>query len=580
MKPVAKTADVLSPSNLSILWRLLLLFKPYWHWMALGILLSLITLLANVGLMALSGWFITAMAIAGIAGVSIDYFSPAAGIRGLAIARTAGRYAERVVTHEATFRMLSGLRQWFYLHLEPLAPAALQHYHSGDLLSRIRADIDALENVYLRVIAPSIVAVIASSFFVYFLSFYNATLAWVEVALLFIAGVITPLLINRLSRSSGQQIVRLSTALRTDVIDSVQGMGELLIYGASERHAQKINTLSDQLLQQQRKRAGYYGVSQAVVNLCANLALLLVVIISIPLVTQFGMPAPQLVMLSLFTLASFEAVFALPLAFQTLPETLASARRIFAIIDAKPFINEPATESPSVTHYDIEFQHVSFHYPAQPSLEQPSLAIPLVLKHLSFTLTTGQRLGIVGSSGSGKSSIVNLLLRFWEASKGDIYFGGHPLKAYHSEDCRQYFSVVTQQSHFFNSTIKRNLLLANRDATEEQIETVCRIAQIHSFIISLPEGYDTWVGEAGFKLSGGQLKRLTIARALLKEAPVLILDEVGEGLDSKTEHAVLQAIFEYKKDSSILLITHSNVGLEAMDNVIVLTDEVRATSLR
>jgi ATP-binding cassette subfamily C protein CydC len=544
-----------------ILWRLLLLFKPYWGWMALGILLSLITILANVGLMALSGWFITAMALAGVAGISIDYFSPAAGIRGLAIARTAGRYAERVVTHEATFKMLSGLRQWFYLHLEPLAPAALQHYHSGDLLSRIRADIDALENIYLRVISPSIVAFIASSFFIYFLAQYHLTLAWIELALLLIAGVLTPLIVNRLSQASGKKIVRLSTALRTEVIDSVQGMGELLIYSAAEQQAQKINTLSEKLLEQQRHRVRYHSVSQAVLNLCANLALLLVVIISIPLVTHLSMPAPQLAMLALFTLASFEAVLALPLAFQTLPETLASARRIFAIIDAKPLVSEPKTASPIPQHYDIDCQQVSFRYHPQ---------APHAIKQLSFHLKTGKRLGIVGQSGSGKSSIVNLLLRFWEANSGEIYFGGHPLTAYNSDDCRQYFSVVTQHSHFFNSTIKRNLLLANKNASEQQIETVCRVAQIHDFIISLPEGYDTWVGEAGIKLSGGQLKRLTIARALLKDTPVLILDEPGEGLDSKTEHAVLKAVFDYKKDSSILLITHRNVGLDAMDDILVL----------
>jgi ATP-binding cassette subfamily C protein CydC len=561
MKQTSLSAKTKPQSNLKILWRLLLLFKPYWGWMALGILLSLVTILANVGLMALSGWFITAMALAGITGMSIDYFSPAAGIRGLAIARTTGRYVERVITHEATFRMLSGLRQWFYLHLEPLAPAALQHYHSGDLLSRIRADIDALENIYLRVISPSIVALIAGAFFVYFLAQYNLTLAWIEVGLLLIAGVVTPLMVNHLSQASGQKIVRLSTALRTNVIDSMQGMGELLIYAAAEQQAQKINSLSEQLLEQQRQRVRYNGFSQAVLNLCANLALLFVVIISIPLVTQYGMPAPQLAMLALFTLASFEAVLALPLAFQTLPETLASARRIFAIIDAKPLVNEPSIPSPTPKHYDIEYKQVSFSYQSHTQR---------VLEHLSFQLKTGKRLGIVGQSGCGKSSIVNLLLRFWEANAGEIYFGGYPLSAYKGEDCRQYFSVVTQHNHFFNSTIKRNLLLAHRDATDEQIETVCRVAHIHEFIINLPEGYDTWVGEAGIKLSGGQLKRLTIARALLKNTPVLILDEPGEGLDSKTEQAVLQAVFDYQKNNSILLITHSKVGLEAMDDVLVL----------
>ena len=557
-----KSSDPLQTvSNTAILWRLWKLFRPYWGWMALGILLSLVTIMANVGLMALSGWFIASMAIAGAAGVSIDYFSPAAGIRGFAIARTAGRYGERLVTHEATFRALAELRHWFYLHLEPLAPAVLQQYHSGDLLSRIRADIDALENVYLRIIAPVIVAFIASIAFVYFLSRYDKTLAVIELTLLFIAGVITPLVINRLSRQSGEAMVTITTTLRTDVIDSVQGMGELLIYGAAQQHAQKIDHASQNLLNQQAKMARYNGLSQAILSLCANIALLSVVIVLIPLISKAGMPPPNLPMLTLFTLASFEAVLALPLAFQTLPETLASARRIFAIVDTQPVVTEPQQASPQLNHYGIEFNNVSFQYDDQSKT---------VLNKLSFKLPTGKRLGIVGNSGTGKSSIVSLLLRFWDVNTGEIRLGGHPLEHYKSDDARQYFSVVTQHSQFFNSTIKRNLLLANKEASDQQIETVCKVAQIHDFIESLPEGYETWVGEAGIKLSGGQLKRLTIARALLKEAPILILDEPAEGLDSTTEKAVLDAVFNYKQHATILLITHRNVGLDAMDQVLVL----------
>ena len=549
-------------NDTAILWRLWKLFKPYWGWMALGIVLSLVTILANVGLMALSGWFIASMAIAGVAGASIDYFSPAAGIRGFAILRTGSRYAERLVTHEATFRVLSELRHWFYLHLEPLAPAVLQNYHSGDLLSRIRADIDALENVYLRIIAPVVVAFIASLFFVYFLSRFDNSLALAELVLLLIAGVIMPLIVNRLSRQSGENIVVISTELRTQVVDSVQGLGELLIYGAAEQQAQKIDNLSHDLLVQQAKMARYNGLSQAVLSLCANTALLLIVFITIPLITTAGLSPANLPMLALFTLASFEAVLALPLAFQTLPETLAAARRIFAIVDAKPLVTEPKGDSPQVAHHDIEFNNVCFRYSKESSK---------VLDNVSFTLKTGSCLGVVGASGIGKSSIINLLLRFWEANSGEIRFGGYKIGQFKSDDIRQYFAVVTQQNHFFNSTIKRNLLLANRDASNAQLEEVCRVAQIHDFIESLDDGYDTWVGEAGFKLSGGQLKRLTIARALLKNAPVLILDEPAEGLDSKTEKAVLDAVLEYKKDSSILLITHRKVGLEAMDDVLVLS---------
>ncbi len=561
-------------SDTAVFLRLWRLFKPYWGWMSLGILLALITVLSNVTLMALSGWFITSMAIAGLTAASIDYFSPAAGIRGLAIARTASRYAERVITHEATFRVIAELRHWFYLHLEPLAPAVLQRYHSGDLLSRIRADIDTLENVYIRIIVPVTVAIIACGLFIWFLSRYDNLLAIFVLLMFIIAGVITPLWVNKFSAKPAKKKVELSSELRTQVIDSVQGMGELLIYGAAPQQIEKVDKLSKQLLTQQSKLASHFALSQSILSLCTNIAMLGVVVIAIPLLTKSGLinagtqellSSPNLVMLTLFTLASFEAVGALPLAFQTLPETLAAARRIFTLVDAKPQVEEPKTDSPTPNNNDIVFNSVSFSYD-----QNENNSTDDVFNDLSFSLPQGKRLGIVGSSGIGKSSIVNLLLRFWEPTSGSITYGGHELSQYKGEDIRQYFSVVTQQSHFFNSTIKSNLLLAKRDASDAEVEQVCRVAQIHDFIVSLPESYDTWVGEAGLKLSGGQLKRLTIARALLKNSPVLILDEPGEGLDSQTETNLLNALFDYKKETSILLITHRQTGLDAMDEILTL----------
>jgi ATP-binding cassette subfamily C protein CydC len=335
--------------------------------------------------------------------------------------------------------------------------------------------------------------------------------------------------------------------------------------------------LSQQLLTEQAAMSRYHGLSQAVLSLSANIALILALLVVIPLVSRGELSSSVLPMIALFTLASFEAVLSLPFAFQTLPETIIAARRIFAIVDAKPLVIEPETDSPEAKHADIEFKHVSFLYPSRKPSRNPSQINndlrDLVLDKLSFKLLSGERLGVVGNSGTGKSSIVHLLLRFWAPSSGDIYFGGHNIKYYKGDDIRRYFSVVTQHSTFFNSTIKRNLLIARRDASDEQLADVCRIAQIHDFIESLPEGYDTWVGEAGLKLSGGQLKRLSIARALLKEAPVLILDEPGEGLDSQTEKALLDAVFDYKNECSILLITHKQTGLDLMDNIIVLDDK-------
>ena len=546
--------------NLKVMGRLLSLFRPYWGWMLLGILLSVITIIANVGLLALAGWFITMMGVAGAAGITkVNYFTPAATIRGFAIVRTAGRYAERLVTHEATFRLLSSLRSWFYEHLEPLAPAVLQNFHSGDLLSRLRSDIDHLENFYLRILSPVIVAVIAIILYALFLWRYDTLLLMAEIALLIIAGIFIPLIINKLAARSGKRMVQIKTELRMAIVDSMQGMGELLVYGVADKQSEKIAKLSDQLITDQQQQAALTGFSQGAIGLCANLAMWSMLIIAIPLVNHQQLSAESIPMLGLFALASFEVIAPLPLAFQLLPETMAAARRVFEIIDTRPLVTEPDQPSPQPENFDIEFDHVSFRYPDTETD---------VIQSLSFRLPEGKKLAIVGQSGVGKTSISHLLLKFWPVTEGKIKLGGYLLEQYHSNDCRQYFSVVTQQTVLFNSTIKRNLLLANPEATESQIEQACRAAHIHEFIISQPDGYDTWVGEAGLKLSGGQSRRIAIARALLKNVPILILDEPGEGLDTVTEKKILDSIINDKSTSSIILITHKKAGLDRMDTVL------------
>ncbi len=546
-------------SSTMIFIRLSLLFIPHYHWIALGILLSVLTILANVGLMAISGWFIASMALAGLTGELINYFSPAAGIRACAVGRAGSRYLERLVTHSATLRMLAELRHWFYIHIEPLAPAILQQYHSGDLFSRIRADIDTLENAYLRIITPMITSIIAGSLFVYFISFYDPLLAGVKALFLIFAGFIMPLIVLCFSRKPGRSMVMISADLRQHSIDSIHGLGELLIYGAAEQQAEKINELSRKLDSEQVKMSHYDGIAQAVLGLCAGLALLAVMIITIPLITEGDMPPVTIAMLALFTMASFEAVAAMPQAFQRLPETVAAGNRIFEIIDSKPLVTNPAPPSPQPDNFDLEFQNVSFSYGEGNEGKN-------VFENLSFTFAANSRLAIVGRSGAGKSSIINLLLRFQEADKGRIFFGGYPLEQYHGEDIRRYFSVVSQQNQLFNNSIRENLLLANPDADEELIIEVCKIARIHDFIMTLPDKYGTWIGEAGFKLSGGQLKRLSVARGLLKPAKILILDEPGEGLDKKIEKEMLSAVFAYKKLAGIILITHSRIsGIDILD---------------
>lgn len=548
-------------TNREVVRRLLALIRPWWGWMLLGALLSLITIVANISLMALSGWFIATMAIAGVTGASVNYFTPSAGIRAFAIARTASRYGERLVTHEATFRLLATLRTWFYEHLEPLAPAVLQNYRSGDLLSRIRADIDALENFYLRILAPLLVAAISGLAILLFLAQYSMILMLIELALLMIAGVAIPLLVNHLAHQAASRKVETTSALRSAVIDSTQGMSELLIYGASAQQAAKVEALSEQLLNDQQHLAKLNGGTQSAVGFCANISMWLMLIIAIPMVTIGSLTPAHLPMLALFALASFEAILPLPLAFQTLPGTLAAARRLFDIVDSKPAVQEPASPTAIPECFDIAINDVTLRYPNSQSnaLEGISLSIP-----------QGSHLAIVGPSGSGKSTLINALMRFWPVTNGTIQFGGVSIEQFSGDALRSQFAVAAQQSTLFNSTIRRNLLLAKRDATEDEIQQACKLAQIHDFIETLPEGYETWIGEAGHKLSGGQMRRLGIARALLKAAPVLILDEPGEGLDSVTEQAMLKAITESAKDRTLILITHHSVGLDDMHQIIHL----------
>jgi ATP-binding cassette subfamily C protein CydC len=284
-------------------------------------------------------------------------------------------------------------------------------------------------------------------------------------------------------------------------------------------------------------------------------------IVAIPMVTTGNLAPANLPMLALFALASFEAILPLPLAFQTLPGTLAAARRLFEIVDTKPAVIEPASPADMPKRFDIQIENASLRYPNSQinALDSISLDIP-----------QGKHIAIVGASGSGKSTLINAMMRFWPIGSGAIKLNGISIDQFSGEDLRLQFAVATQQSTLFNSTIKRNLLLAKRDATNEEIQQACKLAQIHEFIETLPEGYDTWIGEAGHKLSGGQIRRLGIARALLKPASVLILDEPGEGLDSVTEQKMLQAIAENAKGKTLILITHHLVGVESMDQVVRL----------
>ena len=548
--------------------RLVGLFLPYRNWMLWGALAALLTLLANVALMTVSGWFIAQMALVGLVGAAMDYFTPAAFIRGMAITRTAGRYIERLITHEATFRLLQELRVWFYKRLEPLAPARLQELRSADLSSRILSDIDALNHLYLRVLVPVGVALIGEAVILGVMAMFSGRVSASTLLFLLLAGVAVPLLTFRLGHAPGRRLVDLRAELRSAAVDGLQGLGELRIYGGVERQTLRIGALTDAMIGQQRQLSRATGLSQGLLSLSANLAMWGALVLAIPLVTDAAITPAQLPMLALFVLASFEAVLPLPLALQMLGETLAAARRVFSIIDARPQIDEPADlPVPQWTLAKVEIDGLRLRYPGA----QTATKCGWALDGLSLELHPGERVALVGPSGAGKSTLVQALLRFWDYQEGSVRIGGHDLRAWPGDALRTHIAVVSQDTYLFNTTIRDNLMLAKPEATQDEVIAACKAAQLHDFILSLPESYETWVGEAGMRLSGGQARRVAIARALLRDAPLLILDEPTEGLDALTERDLLRDIAQLMRGRSVLLITHRVAALPAaVDRVLVM----------
>ncbi|KAA3628061.1 MAG: thiol reductant ABC exporter subunit CydC [Proteobacteria bacterium] len=541
--------------------RLLTPVRRYTAWLAFGLLAALATLVANVGLMAISGWFIAAMAVAGSSGAAINYFTPAAFIRAFAMLRTGGRYVERLVVHEATFRVLGELRVWFFEHLEPLAPARLSLSRDGDLLSRVRADIDSLENLYARLLVPTAVALLGIAATGAFMLRYDAALALVTLAGLMTAGFVVPYTGWRFGSRPAARQVGIAANLRTALVDSLQGMRELSVFGGQARSRRRVAELDTLWVAEQRRLSNLRGLTNAAIELASNVTLLGGLIVAVPLVGNGTLSGPELAMAALFILAAFESVSPLPQAFTLLGETTASAQRLFEVVDSKPMVTDPCSPPLRVHGLDIELESVGFRYRAGGDR---------ALDGVTFAIHEGERVAIIGPSGSGKSSIVNLLLRFWDYQEGSIRLGGRELRDYCADDVRSQFSVVSQYDHLFNTTIRENLLVAAPRAGRDALERACRNARIHDAITAMPAGYDTLVGEGGAQLSGGESRRLIVARALLRNAPLLVLDEPTEGLDSATAASLTSTLDKLMRGRTVILITHRACDLQCVDRIVML----------
>lgn len=542
------------------LWPYLALYKRHKWLLLLGIVLAIVTLLASIGLLTLSGWFLSASAVVGVAGIySFNYMLPAAGVRGAAIIRTAGRYFERLVSHDATFRVLQHLRVFTFSKLLPLSPAGLARFRQGELLNRVVADVDTLDHLYLRVISPLVGALVVILVVTVGLSVLDVTLALTLGGIMLLTLLVMPPLFYRAGKPAGESITRLRGQYRQHLTSWLQGQAELMLFNASDRYRQQMEKTEARWLDAQRRQAELTALSQALMLLIGGIAVIAMLWLASAGVGGDTQPGALIALFVFCALAAFEALAPVTGAFQHLGQVIASAKRITQITEQEPEVAFPQGEGQTLDRVLLRLHQVTFSYPQQPS---PAL------EKVSLQIEAGEHIAILGRTGCGKSTLLQLLTRAWDPAEGEILLNNQPLGQFNEATLRRAMSVVPQRVHLFSATLRDNLLLASPGASDARLaQTLERVGLAKLLEDS---GLNSWLGEGGRQLSGGELRRLAIARALLHDAPVMLLDEPTEGLDATTESQILDLLAEVMREKTVLMVTHRLRGLARFNQIIVM----------
>ena len=538
----------------------LALYKRHFWLLLLGVILAIVTLLASIGLLTLSGWFLSASAVVGAAGLySFNYMLPAAGVRGAAITRTAGRYFERLVSHDATFRVLQHLRVTTFSKLLPLSPAGLSRFRQGELLNRVVADVDTLDHLYLRVISPLVGALVVIVVVTVGLSVLDVPLALMLGGIMLATLIVLPPLFYRAGKPTGENLTQLRGQYRQQLTTWLQGQAELTIFGASQRYREQMENTELSWHDAQRRQSDLTAASQAVMLLIGAIAVLTMLWFAAGGVGDNTQPGALIALFVFCALAAFEALAPVTGAFQHLGQVIASAIRITQITDCPPEVQFPQTSAMAPTEVNVNLQDISFSYP-----EQPQKA----LDGISLSIAAGEHVAVLGRTGCGKSTLLQLLTRAWDPQHGEVLLNGVPLTQYGETALRASISMVPQRVHLFSATLRDNLLLAAPQATDEALAAVLTRTGLEKLLDD--SGLNAWLGESGRQLSGGELRRLAIARALLHDAPLVLLDEPTEGLDAATESQILELLEEVMQEKTVLMVTHRLRGLSRFDQIIVM----------
>ncbi len=520
-----------------------------------ALILAAGTVLAGIGLMSTSGYLISRAAQRPMI---VDLFMVTAGVRFFGISRAVVRYFERVVSHDLTFKILLSMRTQLYNQIEAFSQRWLMSKRPGELLSSITSDIETLQNVYLRVISPVIVATIISIITFASLAFYNITLASVTLAFFIINGTAVPGLAAYLAKGRGKEDVDTRTRMKVFLVDRLQGLQDLIWMSRKKNTMAEFDEMQEKLKQIQLKNAGTSGLVEGLNNLMAHTAMFSVLVLAIPLVINGEIKGVMLAALTLGVLSSFEALQGLANAFVQQEASEEAASRLFSLAQEVPGISAGTIKmkEPAGKNISLSFNDVSFYYHDKKD----------VLKNISFTLSVGSKTAIVGPTGSGKSTLINLLLGFWHPTQGKIMAERDDIRQLDMEKYRNLFGIVSQDAYIFNRSLRENLLLANPDAADKQLVEILQAVGLTSFANNL--GMEP--GTQGMRFSGGERQLFAMARALLKDNSIWVFDEPTAHMDVNTERKLLDKLWEVRGKRTFLLITHRLIDMEKMDQIIVM----------
>ncbi|RDF08177.1 cysteine/glutathione ABC transporter ATP-binding protein/permease CydC [Haemophilus paraphrohaemolyticus] len=536
------------------------LYRNHFGRLLLGTILAITSLSASIGLLSLSGWFLAASFLVGST-ILFNFFYPSSGVRGLAIGRTISRYLERLVTHDATFRVLAELRISVFKKLIPLSPSGLNRFRNSELLNRLVADVDTLDTLYLNLLSPFISAIIVIAFMAIGLSFVSGLLTIIICGILLTLLFIFPAIFYRLGQKSGKKIIQARAEYRSQFIEWVQLNAEFLLFGLVPLMTEKLEKTEQTWLSSQSKESQLTGFSNALLTFMNGVLVCVVILLVATAIDAPSADTPEaLVALVIFcVMASAEILMPIGIAFLHLGQLITAAERLNDVIEQRPLVafNGSATwQNIAENQPLVRFKNITFSYPASHQA---------ALNALSFEVNKGEKVAILGKTGSGKSTIFQLLNRHYDPTSGQILLANCNVADYPEATLRSHLVTLSQRVHIFSQTLRDNLLMGNPHATDEQLKLV--LEQVELAYLLQEQGLDLWLGEGGRPLSGGEQRRLGLARVLLSNAELVLLDEPTEGLDRETEQQILMLIFTHCQTRTLLMITHRLQGLKRFDHV-------------